>query len=140
MQNVFGPFLLATVGYVGYHLFQKSVPVETPPLLATAVAYAVGLVGCLLGFTLSGSWEAVNWRQLASVPTLGVGIAIVGIELGYLLAYRAGGTLGNTALWVSAVSNVLLVVAGVMWGQERLDLARVAGLGSCLFGLALMSR
>lgn len=140
MQNIFGPFLLATVGYVGYHLFQKNVPVETPPLLATAVAYAVGLAGCLLGFTFSGSWDAVNWRQLASMPTLGVGVAIVGIELGYLLAYRAGGALGNTALWVSALSNVLLVMAGVVWGQEKLDLARVGGLASCLLGLVLMSR
>jgi drug/metabolite transporter (DMT)-like permease len=136
---VWAPALLATAGYAGYHVLQKSVPADTPPLLATAVAYAVGLAACLLAITLSGGWGNASWRHIANGPTIGVGIAIIGIELGYLLAYRGGGALGTTALWVSSLANILLVLVSLTWGQERLDLSRIAGLAFSMIGLVLMS-
>lgn len=137
---VWAPALLATAGYAGYHVLQKSVPAETPPLLATAIAYAVGLAGCLLAITVSGGWGNASWRHVANAPTVGVGIAIIGIEMGYLLAYRAGGSLGTTALWVSSLANVLLVLASLTWGQERLDVSRIAGMAFSMIGLVLMAR
>jgi drug/metabolite transporter (DMT)-like permease len=140
MNSAWLPMLIATVGYTGYHVLQKNVPAETSPLLATAIAYAVGLVGCLLALTLTGGWATVKSGQFTNLPTLGVGIAIIAIEMGFLLAYRGGGSLGSTALWVSSLANLLLFVGAVAWGMDKLDLSRVLGVAFSLVGLILLAR
>jgi drug/metabolite transporter (DMT)-like permease len=140
MNPAWGPMLLATLGYVSYHLLQKNVPGGTSPLLATAIAYGVGFIACAGLFTLSGGWSGVQRSQFANPATLGVGLAIVAIEVGFLLAYRAGGPLGSTALWVSSVANVLLFAGAVVWGGERLDLLRALGALLTVSGVLLLSR
>jgi drug/metabolite transporter (DMT)-like permease len=134
------PMALALAGYVAYHLAQKNVPAATPPLVATAVAYAVGLAACLATITASGGWSQARWSQVANGPTLAVGAAIVAIELGFLLAYRAGGALSSTSLWVTSLGNVVLFLLAVWWAGEKVDASRVIGAVLCVVGVVLLTR
>jgi drug/metabolite transporter (DMT)-like permease len=124
-----------------YHLAQKSIPRDVHPLVSVFASYAIALVTtlCLFPFfpvrpSLGAAVRQLRWSTVA------VGISIVGIEVGFLLAYRAGWriSLGSTA--TAAAVAVLLIPAGLFLFGERLSLANVAGIALCIAGLSLIVR
>src|SRR5713226_5766297 len=86
-----------------YHVFQKLTPTNVNPMLALAVTYITAAVICLLllpfyplSSNLIESLRQLNWASFA------LAFAIIGLELGFLLAYRAGWNISLGAI----VSNV----------------------------------
>ncbi|HKA38063.1 MAG TPA: hypothetical protein VKH43_14655 [Thermoanaerobaculia bacterium] len=129
-----------TVGSnVLYHIAQKSIPRGVHPLLSVAVTYAVALAVTLLlwpvapgGSPKLSDLSGLNWA------TIGVAIAIVGVEVGFLLAYRAGWDVSVGSLVVSAAVALLLVPVGLVLFRERLSAANAAGIVLSVVGLVLM--
>jgi multidrug transporter EmrE-like cation transporter len=76
----------------------------------------------------------VNWTAPALAAT------IVGLDLGFLLLYRAGFELSLAQIVTQSSAAVLLIGAGVLVFRERLTLANVAGILLCVAGLWLISR
>ena len=127
------------VSGVVYHVAQKSIPVGVHPLLSVTVSYTAALAATLLlwlvwpGGTpnLSGVSQ-LNWAPFA------VGLSAVGIEIGFLIAYRAGWNINVGSLVVSVAVALLLIPAGALLFREHLSAANVAGIVLCLVGLALV--
>ena len=133
--------VLVLVSNVVYHVAQKSVPRGVDPLLATAAAYVVALVltvGIWLGRAASApigpSLRAMNWSNVA------VGLAIVGVEVGFLLIYRAGGDVSKSSALNSAALAVLLALIGWTFFGERLSGQQWTGLGLSVAGIVLLTR
>ena len=132
---------VAIGGNVLYHVSQKSIPSGAPPLLSLLVTYAIAFVATALLLPLSPeklpSREGLSRLNWASV---GVGVAIVAVELGILLAYRAGWRMSVASVTVNSALALVLVPVGVTVYRERLSAANVAGLVLCLAGLILVAR
>lgn len=133
--------VLVLVSNVVYHVAQKSVPRGVDPLLATAAAYVVALVltvGIWLGRTASApigpNLRAMNWSNVA------VGLAIVGVEVGFLLIYRAGGDVSKSSALNSAALAILLALIGWTFFGERLSAQQWTGLGLSVAGIVLLTR
>ena len=124
-----------------YHLAQKSIPRDVHPLISVCASYAIALLTtlCLFPFFPVRAPLGQAVRQLRW-STLAVGVSIVGIEVGFLLAYRAGWriSLGSTA--TAAALAVLLVPTGVLLYGERLTAANAAGIVLCIAGIVLVVR
>ena len=82
---------LTIISNVLYHIFLKLLPSGTHPIVSLIVAYGSALVACLVYLLffppaegLLPSLRKVSWVNIA------LGLAIVGLELGFILAYRAG--------------------------------------------------
>jgi drug/metabolite transporter (DMT)-like permease len=141
-MNLFAvSFALAVGGNVLYHVSQKSVPAGAPPLLSLLVTYAVALAGTalLLPFAPSGGSFAEGLRKL-NWASAGVGVAIIAVELGVLLAYRAGWKISVGSVAISAAVALALIPTGLFLFREKLTMVNVAGLGLCLVGLVLIAR
>jgi drug/metabolite transporter (DMT)-like permease len=69
-----------------------------------------------------------------------VGSGIVAVEIGFLLAYRSGWTLGNASLVANATVAIALLGLGVLVFREPVSLPRLAGVGLCLAGLWMVTR
>ena len=130
---------LIVVTNLVYHLAQKSISPDVHPLISVCASYAIALVTtlCLVPFFPAKPSFASAVRQLRW-PTFAVGVSIVGIEVGFLLAYRSGWriSLGSTA--AAAAVAVLLIPTGVLFFAEKLAAANVAGIVLCIAGLALV--
>lgn len=132
---------LAVVANVFYHVFQKQTPVAAPPMLTLTVTYlsaaAVSLAAYVIfpgqGGLLAGL-RSLNWTSVA------LGVSIVFLELGFLLAYRSGGNVNTAALLVNTTVAVLLVPVGMLLFREGFKPIHAAGVGLCLVGLYLMTR
>ena len=132
---------VAIGGNVLYHVAQKSIPSGAPPLLSLLVTYAVAFAATALLLPLApeelptrAGLARLNWASV------GVGVAIVAVELGILLAYRAGWRMSVASLTVNSALALVLVPVGVTVYRERLSAANVAGLVLCLAGLVLVAR
>ena len=141
MNQNWVPLGIVVLGNVLYHLGQRAIPRDANAVVATLAAYLVAVVGTLATIPLlakdvqfGSAWRTLNWS------TVLVGIGIVGVELGFLLAYRAGWVLGNASLTANVCVAVVLLAIGAMVFREPLSATRLAGVGLCLCGLWLVSR
>ena len=141
MKNFYFPLALAVGGNLLYHLSQKSMPKAANPLYVITIAYLVGIVGCLLcsliypheksfGETLRES----NWAVFA----MGAGALI--IEVGFLLAYRAGWNISTAAVVCSTAVTLMLIPIGLFAYKEQLSMRNVVGLLFCMLGLILVAK
>jgi drug/metabolite transporter (DMT)-like permease len=143
----YGAMVLVVVSNVLYHAAQKSVPRAADPLLASAAAYLVALPLAALVWlalwlarpvaereALADALRQLNWSSVA------IGAAILGVEVGFLLAYRAGWNVSLAAAAANAALMVALVPVGVLAFRERLSATNVTGLVLCLAGIVLLTR
>ena len=130
---------LATISTVLYNLFQKITPAGVNPALALAVTYAVAFCAALAMFAFfpSGSFSAafqkLNWVSFA------LGLAIAGLEVGTLLAYRAGWELSLLGITVNVVGSLILVTLGVVFFREKLTVTNILGILVCIVGLVMIN-
>ncbi len=125
-----------------YSLAQKFLPKDVNPFMALVVVYMVaGFFSLILAFMfkvvnvqeISSTFGKLNWAVLL------LGLAIVGIELGYLLAFRAGWKISAASLVTNVAASLLLVPVGLMLLKEHIKLPNLIGLALCVIGLVLTS-
>jgi drug/metabolite transporter (DMT)-like permease len=123
-----------------YHFSQKSTPRDANPAVALLVTYAVamGLTFLLLflipakrGFL--AEVVRLNWASYL------LAFSIVGLEIGFLLVYRSGWSIGLAAVLVNVVASLILVPVAVLYFRDRLGWVNLAGILVCLFGLVLLT-
>lgn len=126
---------------VFYHLFQKSISSEINPLVSLIVTYATGIVTSLL--LLPVSQQPVSFSECLKPsiwPSVALGVTIVGLEIGFLLAYRAGWDIGEAAVVSNVAVALFLVPIGVVAFQETVTPANLLGVLLCIGGLILIRR
>ena len=134
------PLILIVAATAAYHVGQKSVPSQVHPMFSVSVNYVVALLGSLLvlpfypGNSLRSSFKNMNWSSIV------VGIAIIGIELGFLLVYRAGWRISLAALVANVLTALLLVFVGLAAFHEHLTARHIAGVILCIVGLTLVMK
>jgi len=138
------PLVLTVGGGLLYHLAMKSQSGAgggTGPWAFFTLAYGVAFAASAALWRLGGGGGAASLGQLDR-PTLVaaglLGLAALGIEGGFYLAYRAGWALGQVSVISGATMNVLLAVAGVALAGEAMSATRALGLVVCLTGVALV--
>ena len=130
---------LAAISTVLYNLFQKITPAGINPALALAVTYAVAFLVALSLFaffptgSLSAAFQKLNWVSFA------LGLAIAGVEIGTLLAYRAGWELSLLGIMVNVVASLVLVALGVIFFKDKLSIVNYIGILVCIVGLAMIN-
>lgn len=141
MNSSLLPLALAVVGGVLYHVAQKLIPSGISPFAAIIVAYAVGIGLCLLALffepaerSLGQSIKQMNW----TVFVLGLGAVI--IEIGFLLAYRAGWNISLASVITNISVALILLPIGLLAFREHVSARNAAGIAFCLFGLYLISK
>jgi drug/metabolite transporter (DMT)-like permease len=124
-----GPLLTAIAGQVAYHLAQKSVPAAANPFATLSFAYLTGLISCIALAPLVGNPLSMSDVRVAySWQTWVLGASIVAIEIGYLLAYRSGWSIGVAFAIAATTTTVLLAAIGGLWLGDTLGARRLIGL------------
>lgn len=132
---------VAVLATVAYHIVLKLTPAAANPFLSLAVTYAVvtvlfaGVYAFAPGTSpLRVSLQALNWTAIA------LAVAILLLDLGYLMLYRAGFDVSLGQLVTQSAAALLLVIAGVAVFREKLTLVNAAGILLCVVGLWLINR
>lgn len=132
---------LAIASTVAYHVVLKLTPAGANPLLSLMVTY--GAVTVLFGAVLALSPGEFGWRdevRHVNWTALALAVAIIGLDLGFILLYRSGFAVSLGALITQTAAAMLLVGIGVLVFRDRLSLANGIGIVLCLAGLWLVNR
>lgn len=137
-------YLFSIVLIVGsnvvYNICQKSTPEKASPFLALLITYltAVLLTAVALFFYESGNvsiraLKELNWTSIV------LGFAIVGLELGYLMAYRAGWNISVGSLVANISLAIALIPVGIVLYHESFEVTKILGALLCFGGLILIN-
>lgn len=133
---------IAITGLVIYQLIVKSLPRGVNPWWLLCLAYAIAAVAC--------APAAVLWKRLIApsetapnlshlTPAALIALAVILIEIGYLLIYRSGWLLSVAPGVAQAVTLSTLFLIGLIFFAEQLTLSKSAGLVLCLTGIFLLT-
>ena len=140
MWNMLWPLLLIVGSNCFYHICAKSMPAEVNPFASLTLTYLVGaLLSALLflgsaGFSRLGTELAkTNWTALV------LGVAIVGLEAGFVFLYRAGWKVSSGALVANICLAVALLFIGWLLYKESISPRQLLGVALCCAGLLLVN-
>ncbi len=141
MLSYIWPIALVVVSNVVYQIAAKSVPEQMHPLASMTVTYLVGAVASgVLYFSLDRN--ANLWREYSHLnwAPFVLGLVVVGLEVGFIYAYKAGWPVSTASIVQSAFLSVALVFVGFLCYQEALTWNKLLGTAICLVGLAFINK
>ena len=123
-----------------YNICTKSTPSNVNAfgtLMLTYVTAAI-LTGVIFLFLVKPEnaifeLSKVNWTSIV------LGIAIVGLELGYIFMYRAGWKVSSGALVANICLAIALLFVGAILYGENITVKQVLGIFICIAGLFLIN-
>ena len=131
---------LAIASSALYHFTAKSTPSNVNFTVSLLVTYAVAFAIVLLTFiffplenSLAVELKKLNWASV------GLAVAIVGIEFGFLLTYRSGWNLGIAAVLVNVVASLILVPVAIFIFRDKISWINILGILVCLAGLIMLN-
>lgn len=140
MFNYVWPIALVVVSNVVYQICAKSVPGGMNPFASLTVTYIIGAVASgILYFVLGKNGSLVKEYSKLNWAPFVLGVVIVGLETGWIYAYKAGWQVSKGFIVQSAVLAVMLLVVGYFLYHEALTWNKVVGVVICLVGLVFIN-
>ena len=132
------PIILTVTSSMIYHLLLKQMS-KTSPFLILFWSYLLASLVCLVvvlkkneNIQIFSVFENKAW-----IPML-LGVALLGIELGYLWSYKSGGKVGQVSMISQMVSMLLMIAIGFVVSREPLTMQKAFGIASALFSFHLL--
>ncbi len=134
------PIALVVLSNVFYQISAKSVPDRMNPLASLTITYVIGAIASvILYYALNKDANIIlEYRKINWAPFL-LGFAVVGLEVGYIYAYKAGWPISMAQIVQASVLAVVLIFVGYLVYHEAMTWNKIAGIIVCLAGLALIN-
>ena len=140
MVSYIWPIALVVLANVVYQICAKSVPGGMHPLASLTVTYLVGAVVSAILYIILNR-DVHLWREYAKLnwAPFVLGIVIVGLEVGWIYAYKAGWQVSTGFIVQSAILAAALLVVGYVLYREPITRNKLIGVALCLAGLVVLN-
>lgn len=140
MFNYVWPIMLVVLANVVYQICTKSVPDGVNPFASLAVTYAVGTICSAVVYFLTDK-HAEPLKELGKMnwTSYVLGLVVVGLEVGFIYAYKAGWQVSTVSIVQSSFLAVLLIFVGVLVYGESITWNKIVGASICLVGLIFLN-
>lgn len=133
------PVLVVVGANTIYNISTKSTPANVNAFASLAMTYVMAALSSVVLFFLTSDSKNLlaelaktNWTAYA------LGVAIIGLEFGYICIYRAGWKIGVASLVANISLACVLLVVGYFFYKEVVTLKQLLGMGVCALGLMLI--
>ena len=141
MFNYIWPIGMIVVANIIYNITTKETPQGANAFLSLSITYGVAMVATFLIFFFTRKGESIgvafgklNWTSYV------LGIAIIGLELGYIFAFRNGWQVNMTSIVANIILAISLLVVGFLLYHEKMSVTQIIGVVLCLGGLVLVCK
>lgn len=139
MWNFVWPIILVITANCFYNISTKSMPDTINPFAALVITYSVAaIVSYFLFFINSGNYNLITGLKNINWTSIVLGFTIIGLEAGYIYAYRNGWQIVNASLTANILLAIVLVFVGVILYKESVTLKQLLGILICCLGLYLI--
>ena len=140
MLSYVWPIALVVLSNTLYQVCAKSVPEGMNPLASLTVTYLIGtVVSCALYYILNRDANLRREIRLTNWAPVVLGVVIVGLEVGFIYAFRAGWQVSAAQIVSSAMVAVIMIFVGYLLYHEAITWNKIAGIIICLAGLVLIN-
>ena len=135
------PIALVVLSNIIYQVCAKSVPKEMNTMATMTITYLVGAACSAVVFFLTNKDSNLlqEFKKLNFAPFL-LGISVVGLEVGFIYAYKNGWAVSTASIVQSAFLSVALIIVGALLYHETITASKVIGILICLVGLYFINR
>lgn len=140
MWQMFYPILIIVASNVLYNVCTKSAPEKVNAFAILTVTYLIAAAVSFATFFITSKGKNIitefgktNWS------TFVLGIVIVGLELGYILAYRNGWAMNTVSVTANITLAVVLIFVAAIFYKESITLKQIGGIALCAGGLVLIN-
>ena len=136
---IFLPITVAVLANVLYHVASKSIAVEQNAFMGLVVNYATALLASAILFLLTPHEKILVEAARSNWACILMGLAITGVEVSFVMIYRAGGEMSTASLIVnSLIALAMLAVGGVCY-HEQISAQKIFGIALCIAGVIVLS-
>ena len=135
------PIALIVVANAFYNLSAKYTSAEVNSFLSLTAAYTTAALVTFLVYCFTGSprqlpseLTKLNWAPFV------MGLASIGLELGYIYMYRAGWKVSTGPLVANISIACVLLLVGALFLKEVISLRQITGMALCLCGLIVITK
>ena len=135
------PIVLVVCSNIVYQICAKSVPKEMDAMASMTITYLVGAVcSAILFFVFNKNGSLLQeYSRMNLAPAL-LGLSVVGLEVGFLYAYKVGWPVSTASIVQSAFLSVALVVVGALLYHEAITPNKILGVAVCLVGIYFLNK
>ena len=135
------PIVLIVFSNIVYQICAKGVPKNMDAMASMTITYIVGAVcSGIMYFVMNknGSllqeYVKINWAPVF------LGVSVVGLEVGFIYAYKNGWAVSTVSIVQSAFLAVALIIVGAILYHEVITANKVIGIVICLIGLYFINK
>ena len=140
MFSYIWPIALAILSNVLYHICAKTTPEGVHPFASLTATYLTGAaLSAVLYYVLAPQANLVKECSRLNWAPFALGIVIVGLEGGWLYAYKAGWQVNTGFIVQSAFVSALLLFVEYFLYHEALSWNKLLGTAICLLGLVFIN-
>ena len=140
MFNYVWPIALVVLSNALYQICAKSVPEKLNPFASLTVTYIIGAVVSVVMYYLIGGggnilqeYKKLNWAPIV------LGFVIVGLEVGWIYAYKAGWQVSTAQIMQCAILGIILIFVGTLFYKEAITWNKSVGIAICMVGLVFIN-
>ena len=135
------PLLMVVCSSTIYHICAKSVSPKLNTFASLTVAYLIwAVLTVIIYYATSPTKSLVQEFSHLNWATVVMGLAIVGLEAGNILMYKAGWNISVGSLINNITVSIILLFVGLLLYKEKITPTQIAGIVLCLAGLVLVNR
>lgn len=110
-------------------------------MASMTITYLVGaLCSAIMFFVMNRNSNLLQEYTKANWAPVFLGISVVGLEVGFIYAYKNGWPVSTASIVQSAFLAVALLFVGALLYRETVSVSKVVGVGFCLVGLFFLNR
>ena len=140
-MSMIWPIVLIVFSNVIYQICAKEVPENMDAMASMKITYIVGAVcSAVMFFAMNKNGNLLHEYTKTNWAPFFLGVSVVGLEVGFIYAYKNGWAVSTVSLVQSAFLAVVLIVVGGVLYHEAITLNKVVGIALCLIGLYFIKK
>ena len=135
------PIALIVFANVLYQICAKDVPKEMDAMASMTITYLVGTIcSAIMFFGMNRNGNLLHEYAKTNWAPIFLGISVVGLEVGFIYAYKNGWQVSTASIVQSAFLSIALLFVGALLYHESISIHKVVGVVFCLVGLLFLNR
>ena len=135
------PVALIVFANVIYQICAKEVPKEMDAMASMTITYLVGAAcSAVMYFVMNRHGNILHEYAKTNWAPFFLGMSVVGLEVGFIYAYKNGWQVSTVSTVQSAFLAIVLLVVGAFLYHEGITLNRMIGVVLCLAGIIFLNK
>lgn len=140
-MSMIWPIALVVFSNIVYQICAKGVPKDMDAMASMTITYLVGAVcSAIAYFLMNKNGNLLQEYMKANWAPFFLGVSVVGLEVGFIYAYKIGWEVSTASIIQSAFLAVALIIIGAVLYHEAITANKVIGVMICLIGLYFINK